>query len=129
MTLFHRLSTRTKDEETSIGAVEGDTQVIASGAQPRVAVTGRLTVNTCPRMRSVVFELIPKSVAGLILDFSEVTHVDTTGAAALLETLNYAHEYSVRLRLVGVTGQPRLLLEPAQFDQIFRALGSEVDFR
>jgi anti-anti-sigma factor len=129
MTLFHRLSTRAKDEEALSGAVEGDTRVIASGAQPRVAVTGRLTVNTCPRMRSVMFELIPKRVAVLVVDFSGVTHVDTTGAAALLEILNYAHEYSVRLRLVGVTGQPRRLLEPAQFDQIFRALGSEVDFR
>jgi phospholipid/cholesterol/gamma-HCH transport system permease protein len=47
--------------------------------------------------------------------------MDTTGAATLFEILNYAYEHSVRLRLVGVTGQPRRLAEIAQLDQIFAA--------
>jgi anti-anti-sigma factor len=129
MTLFSRLRTQAKEEDASGRIAEGDIRVIASGAQPRVAVSGRLTVNTCPRLRSVVCGLISKSAGGLDLDLSGLTHIDTTGAAALLETLNFAHEHSVRLRLVGVTGQPRRLAEIAQLDQIFGALGSEVEFR
>jgi len=129
MRLFHRLSMRAKDEDASGRTAEGHIRVMASGAQPLVAVIGRLTVNTCPRLRSVVFGLISKSAGVLNLDLSGVTHIDTTGAAALLEILNYAHEHSVRLRLVGVTGQPRRLAEIAELEQIFGALGSEVEFR
>jgi anti-anti-sigma factor len=129
MTLFHRLSTRAKEDEASGRTAEGHIRVIASGAQPRVAVSGRLTVNTCPRLRSVLCELILKSAGVLNIDLSGVTHIDTTGAAALLETLSYAHEHSVRLRLIGVTGQPRRLAEIAQLHQIFGALGSEVELR
>jgi anti-anti-sigma regulatory factor len=74
--------------------------------------------------------MIPKS-AGLVLlvDLSGVTHIDMSGFATLLEAVNSAHEHSVCLHLVGMRGQPRRLAELAQIDQIFRALGSEVEFR
>ncbi len=67
--------------------------------------------------------------AGLVIDISGVSHMDTSGLATLLEILNTAHERSLRVRLAGVSGQPRKLAELTELEQIFRASGSEVEFR
>jgi len=85
-------------------------------------------IDSSPRLRSVLLGLIRKS-AGLVIDISGVSHMDTSGLATLLEVLNTAHERSVRLRLTGISGQPRKLAELAELEQIFRASGSEVEFR
>ena len=79
-------------------------------------------------MRSVMLRLIPKSDGLLVVDLSGGTHIDMSGVATLLELLHYAHEHSVRLRLTGMSGQPRRIAEIAQLDQIFKSLGSEVEF-
>jgi nicotinate-nucleotide pyrophosphorylase len=52
-----------------------------------------------------------------------------SGIATLLEALKAARERSVKLRLTGMSGQARTLAEIAQLDTIFRAWGSEVEFR
>jgi anti-anti-sigma factor len=76
----------------------------------------------------MVLRLIPKCSGLFVVDLSGVTHIDMSGVATLLELLHYAHEHSVRLRLTGMSGQPRRISEVAQLDEIFRALGSEVEF-
>ena len=105
-------------------------QIARGGSQSTVTVAGRVTVDSSPHLRSALLGLIRKSSGGvLVVDVSRVTHIDTSGLATLLEALNGAHEHSVRLSIVGMNGQPRRLAELAQLDQIFRALGSEVEFR
>ena len=98
-------------------------------AAPTIVVTGRITVASSPRLRSELFDLIRKNAGPvLVIDLSSVSHIDISGFATLLETLNSAHEHSMRLRLVGINGQPRRLAELAQLDEIFRAFGSELEF-
>ena len=128
MTLFHRLTIGAKEEEAPVRAREANIRIDRSGSQPAIDVTGRITVDSSPGIRSVVLRLIPKSAGLLVVDFSGVTHIDMSGIATLLELLHYAHEHSVRLRLTGMSGQPKRIADIAQLDQIFRALGSEVEF-
>jgi len=93
------------------------------------AVTGRVTVDSSPRLRSVLIGLLLENASGvLVIDLSGVSHLDTSGFAALLEVLGRSHEHSMRLRVIGMHGQPRMLAELAHLDQIFTALGSEVVF-
>ena len=109
----------------------GDATVRIDGPslQPTVVVTGRVTVDSSPRLRSVVFELIRKNAgAVLVIDLCAVSHMDISGFAVLLEALNWAHKHSTRLRLAGINGQPRRVAELAQMDEVFRALQSEVEF-
>ena len=65
----------------------------------------------------------------MVIDFSAVSYLDMSGIATLLEALKAARERSVKLRLTGMSGQARTLAEIAQLDTIFRAWGSEVEFR
>ena len=65
----------------------------------------------------------------MVIDLSAVSYLDMSGIATLLEALKAAHERSVKLRLAGMSGQARALAEIAQLDTIYRAWGSEVEFR
>ena len=109
--------------------IEANIRVDRSGASPRAVLTGRVTVDSSPRLRSTLLALICKSTGCIVdLDLCGVTRIDTAGLATLLEVLDTAHEQSVHLRLVGLSGQVRKLAEMVQLDQIAQTLGSEVEF-
>jgi anti-sigma B factor antagonist len=104
-------------------------RIVHGASQFTVAVAGRLTVDSSPHFRSELLAMISgRSYPVLVIDLSGVSHLDTSGLATLLEALNTARDHSVRLRLTGMSGQPRKLMGLVELDKIFRALGSEVDF-
>jgi anti-anti-sigma factor len=109
--------------------MEANFRVDRSGSSPAAVLTGRLTVDSSPSIRSALLGLICKSACVILdIDLCGVTRIDTAGLATLLEVLDTAHEQSVHLRLVGLSGQVRKLAELVQLDQIAQTLGSEVEF-
>jgi anti-anti-sigma factor len=117
------------EQDAAVEVGEATIRIDHSNSEPTIVVTGRVTVASSPRLRSALFDLIRKNAARvLVIDLSSVSHIDISGFAALLEALNCAHGESMRLRLAGINGQPRRLAEFAQLDEIFRALGSELEF-
>ena len=128
-TVFPNWRANTGLEETRVEAGEITVHVVPASGQITVAVAGRVTVDSSPSLRSALLELLRRSAAPVIvIDLSAVSYLDMSGMATLLETLKAAHERSVRLRLIGMSGQSRTLAEIAQLDAIFRAWGSEVEF-
>jgi anti-anti-sigma factor len=117
------------EQDAAVEVGDATIRIDRSTPEPTIVVTGRVTVASSPRVRSALFELIRKSAGRvLVIDLSSVSHIDISGFATLLEGLNCAHKYSMRLRLAGINGQPRRLAELAQLDEIFRAFGSELEF-
>ena len=104
---------------------------IVPGSEPlTVAVAGRTTVDSSPYLRSVILGLLRRATAPVvIIDLSDLSYLDMSGIATLLEALKAARERSVKLRLAGMSGQVRTFAEIIQLDTIFRAWGSEVEFR
>ena len=104
--------------------------VVPGGNQLTVAVAGRTTVDSSPYLRSVLLGLLRAGATRVVaVDLSAVSYLDMSGIATLLEALKAASERSVKLRLSGMRGQVRTLAEIAQLDTIYRAWGSEVEFR
>ena len=124
---------RTRDarvEGPRFSAGEITIQITPDRDQITVAVTGRLTVDSSPKLRAVVLEVLRRGAAPLIvIDLSGASYMDMSGLATLLESLKAAREHSVKLRVIGVSGEARNLAEIAQLDMIFRTWGSEVTFR
>ena len=127
--VFRRRMKDARIEETRVEAGEITVHVVPASDQITVAVAGRVTVDSSPSLRSALLELLRRSAAPvMVIDLSAVSYLDMSGMATLLKTLKAAHERSVRLRLIGMSGQSRTLAEIAQLDAIFRAWGSEVEF-
>jgi anti-sigma B factor antagonist len=95
-----------------------------------VTVAGRVTVDSSPHLRSALLQLLRRRAEPVVvIDLSEVSYLDMSGLATLLEALKAARRHSVTLRVLGMTGQSRMLAEIAELDEVFRSAGSEVEFR
>jgi len=127
---FRRWRKKPRVEEIRLEAGEITVRVVPGSNQLTIAVTGRTTVDSSPHLRSVLLGLLRTGTAPvLVIDLSAQTYLDMSGIATLLEALKAASERSVKLRLAGMSGQGRALAEIAQLDTIYRAWGSEVEFR
>ena len=116
--------------ETRLGTGEATVHIRSGSKQVSVAVAGRVSVDSSPDLLSAFLELLRRSAAPvMLLDMSNVTYLDMSGLAILLEALKAARERSVKLRITGIGGEARNLVEIAQLDTIFRTWGSEVELQ
>jgi anti-sigma B factor antagonist len=114
---------------TSPAASELTVRSLGASSQCTIAVAGRVTVDSSPPLRSVLLEKIDDGKSPVVvIDLSGVSYMDTSGVATLLEASMSAREHSVRLRVIGIRGEPRLLAEVTGLGQSLRAEGSEVQF-
>ena len=58
--------------------------------------------------------------AQLIIDLSEVTYVDSSGLALLIEAMQGVAAYGGKFGLVGLQQTVRTIFEIARLDQVFR---------
>jgi anti-sigma B factor antagonist len=87
-------------------------------------------MDTSPQLRSALFNLIRERASPVVLvDMSGVSYCDTSGIATLLEAAQLAHTCAIRLRVTGIGDEPKMLAQVAEVDQIFAALGSELEWR
>ena len=103
-----------------------ETSLVAS--ESRISVTGRLAIESSPRLRALLIKAIRKGTSAvLVIDLSALSYLDTSGVATLLEAARIASGQGVRLRVTGLTGGPRMLAKIAELDVIFRAYGSDLE--
>jgi len=96
--------------------------------ESRISVTGRLVMESSPRFRASLMNAIrTATTAVLVIDLSALSYLDTSGVATLLEAARVASVQGVRLRVIGLTGEPRMLAQIAELDVIFRAYGSDLE--
>lgn len=104
-------------------------RVARTASGTTVAVSGRVTIDSSPHLRSLLLQLLRKEASQtVIIDLSKTSYLDTSGVATLLEALKAARQRPVKLHLIGVSGQVKMLAEILEVAQIFRAAGSEVVF-
>ena len=114
---------------TSANTDELSVETRKAGTHTIVIVTGRVTVESSPRLRSVLRETIGAAPsAGIVIDFTESPYLDTSAIATLLEAATLASTLAVPLRLIGLRGDARFVAEATELDRIFIALGYEVQF-
>ena len=128
--LFHRRTSNAGSHDTALDAGEISIRVVRASSESTVIVTGRVTVDSSPHLRSELLQLLNRGTGpAVVIDLSGVSYLDMSGLATLLEALKAARQRSKTRRVLGMTGQTRMLAEIAELDKVFQAAGSEVEFR
>ena len=128
--LFRRRAGNADSHLTVLDAGEISIRVAQAGSESTVIVNGRVTVDSSPHLRSLLLQLLCQGTApAVVIDLSGVSYLDMSGLATLLEALKAGRLRSKTLRVLGMTGQTRMLAEIAELDKIFQAAGSQVEFR
>lgn len=96
-----------------------------SGPAGPVAFHGRITVENSGEMRGALKTALQGRGADLSVDLSDVSYIDTSGVATLVEAARIARRQGQRLILAGLRDQPRYLLEITHLDHLFDIAGGE----
>jgi anti-sigma B factor antagonist len=91
-----------------------------------IKLSGRLDINTSPDLRRAALALYTKGRRrNLRIDFAEVSFIDTSGLATLLEILVAAKEQRKQLTLSGLNEKVRYLIDVNGLTGFFRLGSSE----
>jgi anti-sigma B factor antagonist len=90
-----------------------------------ITLSGRLDVNTSPDLRKSALALYIKAKCkSLTIDFENVSYIDTSGLATLLEILVTAKRRCAQLTLSDLSERVRYLIDVNGLTGFFRIDGS-----
>ncbi len=82
---------------------------------------GRLNMLTAPRLDRTIQRTLDRGGTRIILDFSEVEFLDSTGLSVIILGMKEARSGGGDLRLVAPGPQPSLVLQLTKLDQVLLA--------
>jgi anti-anti-sigma factor len=86
-----------------------------------VSVSGRLMQGPeGERIESVVKELLSSGFRRIVLDFSGLTHIDSTGIGRTIAALNLVMQQGANMVVAGAKGSVREAFRVTQLDRVFR---------
>ena len=83
-----------------------------------VAFTGEVDLESSPVAREILLKCL-ESTSKVIVDLSEVTYIDSSGVASLVEALQAAKKNGSQFALAAVSEPTRRVLELARLDKVF----------
>ncbi len=86
--------------------------------QDVVRLAGSVDLEHSPKIRRTLLDAVAARV-NVFVDLSEVTYIDSSGIACLVEALQAARDHSADLGLVSVSRQAMRVLELARLDMVF----------
>jgi anti-sigma B factor antagonist len=93
-----------------------------------IDVRGKVDLFSSPKMRSAILQAInSKGVAQVSVNLSEVTYIDSSAVATLVEGLQLARRRNCRFILFGLQDAAKEVLRLARLDRIFEIRATEVD--
>jgi anti-sigma B factor antagonist len=87
---------------------------------PRVLpLKGEIDLDVSPRVESSLASIIAKRPGHVVVDFSGVTFIDSSGLAVLIKAMQDVKEYGGKFALAGINNNVRSIFEMARLDQVF----------
>jgi len=83
-----------------------------------IAFTGEVDLESSPAAREVLLKCL-ESTGKVIVDLSEVTYIDSSGVASLVEALQAAKKNGSQFSLAASSEPTRRVLELARLDKVF----------
>jgi anti-sigma B factor antagonist len=83
-------------------------------------LVGKVNIDSSPDLRRQLLDLLQEQpLPKVTIDLSDLSYIDCSGIATLVEALRIAHQRSTKLQLRGVRDGPRHLLEVTGVLQLF----------
>ncbi len=90
-----------------------------------LALEGEIDLHRSPQVKETLEPLIAQKLTRILVDFSAVTYVDSSGLATMIETLQRIQSYGGKFAMFGLRDSVRSIFEIARLDQIFNIFPDE----
>jgi anti-sigma B factor antagonist len=93
-------------------------QITEQGGCIVIALDGEIDLETAPAVRKALLDHLKKG-KNLLIDLAQVSYIDSSGIASLVEGLQMARKQGHDLALVAVSQRAHRVLELARLDKVF----------
>jgi len=91
-------------------------------------LTGEVDLSNSSEVRTCLLNILKKGHS-VIVDFSELQYIDSSGMATLVEGLNIANKSDLTLVIAAAKGAPKQVLELTRLNQVFTMVDSVADIK
>lgn len=88
-----------------------------------IELTGEVDLHNSPQVRKQLLAAL-KAGCSVIVDFSELMYIDSSGIATLVEAYNIAKNKQLSLTIVAAKGAPLQVMELTHLNKIFPMIDS-----
>ena len=81
---------------------------------------GEIDLHVSPQISNSLRTIIKNKPAHVVVDLSQVTYIDSSGLAILIEAMQDVGKYGGKFALAGLQKSVRPIFEIARLDQIFQ---------
>ncbi|MBA2586260.1 MAG: STAS domain-containing protein [Chthoniobacterales bacterium] len=81
---------------------------------------GEIDLHVSPRIAASLGAMVDEKPKTLVVDLSEVSYIDSSGLAILIEGMQSVEAYGGKFALAGLQENVRPIFEIARLDQVFR---------
>jgi len=92
----------------------------ASKSSNVLALEGEIDLHVSPRIAEDLNAMIARKPNPLIVDLTQVSYVDSSGIAVLIQAMQKVEKYGGKFALAGMQESVRSIFEIARLDQVFR---------
>jgi len=97
---------------------------LSDGAVHIIALSGEIDLQQSPKVRQLLQAKATEHVPILLLDFTEVKYIDSSGLATLVEYYQKSRSYNGRIALAGLSNRVRSVFDLVRLSEIFSIYGS-----
>jgi len=97
-----------------------DISVINDQGSAQLRIVGEVDMYSSTQVRRALLELVKQKQSPVIVDLNEVSYMDSSGVATLIEGLQMCGEYGGTLLIVGLRDNVREVFELTRLDKIFK---------
>ena len=94
-----------------------------------VSLSGEIDLQHSPKMRQLLQAKASQKVPVLLLDFTAVKYIDSSGLATLVEYYQKSRSYSGRVAMVGMSARVRSVFDLVRLNEIFTIYASVAEAR
>ncbi len=93
-----------------------------------IDVRGEVDLYSSPRMRKCIFDAIKQHrPESLVIELTQVTYMDSSGIATLVEGLQLSKKYQTQFKLVGLSQFVLEVFQLARLERVFNIYSTEDD--
>ena len=92
---------------------------VVDGDRSVCSVEGEINLNTSPELRKLFGELLRDNIKKIVIDFSKVPYIDSSGLATLIELLQRLKKNGGSLRICSVSDQVKNVFEITKLHKLF----------
>ncbi len=81
---------------------------------------GEIDLHVSPRIAASLGAMVAQKPAQLVVDLTQVSYIDSSGLAVLIEAMQNVAGYGGKFALAGLQESVRPIFEIARLDQVFR---------